>query len=163
MEEILVKPGDVVVTNFTGYQHWSLVSDKVCDQGKFMLISATERNSTVQEEPWSVVTDGKHTYVAEVETAKPVTKMLADARSQIGKWTYSLTDNNCEHFVKWATGLKITSTQVKAGVGGGIVGAGMVAALSENPKLAKFLFGALFVGGLAVFASRAVEKSKENS
>ena len=159
MKRLEVMPGDVVVSNFGMYQHWSLVSDRVCRSGKPMLISATKRNGTVREEPWDVVTDGKDTYVAEFSANYAVQDVLANARSQIGQWVYSITDRNCEHFVKWASGLKVSSSQVKAGVGGAVVGATVVAALAENPKLIKFLGGALVLGGLAVLAAKAVEKS----
>lgn len=52
--------GDIVVSNFDVYQHWSLVSDSLCEKGLPMLISATKRNGTVQEESWDVVTQGKY-------------------------------------------------------------------------------------------------------
>jgi hypothetical protein len=158
MNEIIVRPGDVVVTDFDFYQHWSLVTDRLCQQGKYMLISATSRNGTVKEEPWDVVTQGKHTYVADIETNKSVSNILSDARAQIGEWVYSVTSNNCEHFVKWSTGLKVTSKQVIAGTGGALVGVALVKDLSENPKFVKFLFGALIIGGVAIALTKASEK-----
>ncbi|MDY0208342.1 MAG: lecithin retinol acyltransferase family protein [Pseudomonas sp.] len=151
-------PGDVVVTDFTGYQHWSLVSDKLCEQGKPLLISATKRNGTVREEPWDTVTLGKETYVADVSYARPISEVLAMARSQIGQWRYSLTSNNCEHFVKWVAGLEVSSKQVVSGVAGALVGATAVGLIAEKPTTAKFLGGALLLGGLAVIASKASEK-----
>ncbi|HDY7489309.1 TPA: lecithin retinol acyltransferase family protein [Vibrio vulnificus] len=153
-----LNPGDIVVSNFGVYQHWSLVSDSLCEKGLPMLISATQRNGTVQEESWEVVTKGKHTYPAKVTYDRPVPEVLELARSQIGKWKYSLTDRNCEHFAKWATGLKMSSTQVVAGATGAVLGASLVGLCSENPKFAKFLGGALALGGLAVLATKAVEK-----
>ena len=158
MKELTVKPGDVVVTNFGLYQHWSLVTDKICEFGNYMLISATQRNGTVQEEPWHVVTDGKETYVAQVQPIHSIQHVLRKARSEIGSWKYSVATNNCEHFVKWASGLEVTSTQVKAGVVGALVGVTAVAKLSENPKALKFLGGALAIGGLAVLSAKAVER-----
>ena len=153
-----LNPGDIVVSNFGVYQHWSLVSDSLCEKGLPMLISATQRNGTVQEESWEVVTKGKHTYPAKVTYDRPVPEVLELARSQIGKWKYSLADRNCEHFAKWATGLKMTSTQVVAGTSGAFLGASLVGLCSEKPKFAKFLGGALALGGLAVLATKAVEK-----
>ncbi|MDF9401348.1 lecithin retinol acyltransferase family protein [Vibrio sp. 1180_3] len=150
--------GDIVVSNFGVYQHWSLVSDSFCEKGLPMLISATKRNGTVQEESWDVVTQGKHTYPAEVTYDRSVPEVLELARSQIGKWKYSLTDRNCEHFAKWATGLKVSSTQVVAGTAGAVLGAGLVGLCSENPKFAKFLGGAVALGGLAVLVTKAIEK-----
>jgi len=153
-----VKPGDVVVTNFGIYQHWSLVTDKYCNLLKPMLISATKRNGTVQEEPWDVVTGGEYTYVVDAKHKKTITEVLRLARSQIGNWSYSVADNNCEHFVKWSTGLKISSTQVKNGVGGLALGAAIVGIVSEKPTALKFLGGALLVAGIAVAVTKAVEK-----
>lgn len=152
------KPGDVVVTNFTGYQHWSLVSDKLCELGRPLLISATKRNGTVSEEPWDTVTQGKETYVADVSYARPVSEVLAMARAQIGQWKYSVTLNNCEHFVKWVAGLEVSSKQVVAGVTGAVAGVTAVGLIAEKPTVAKFLGGAVLLGGLAVLASKANKK-----
>lgn len=163
MNNLVVQAGDVVVTQFGLYQHWSIVSDRLCALGKNMLISATKRTGTVQEEPWDDVTQGKHTYAAISNTEKSIPKILSDARSQIGKWAYSLTDNNCEHFVKWSSGLKVSSSQVNAGVGGLVVGGVAVAALAENPKVMKIVGGAVLLAGLAIMLSKAVEKKAEVS
>lgn len=160
MNNLTVQAGDVVVTQFGVYQHWSIVSDRVCSLGKNMLISATKRTGTVLEESWDDVTKGKHTYVAVSNSDKSTTQILSDARSQIGCWVYSVTDNNCEHFVKWSSGLKVSSRQVKAGVGGAAVGAVAAAALAENSKTMKIVGGAVLMGGLAVMASKAVKKTQ---
>lgn len=160
MEKMNVKAGDIVVSDFGVYQHWSVVSDALCEKGLPMLISATKRNGTVEEEPWNIVTQGKYTYPAEVTYDRPVSEVLRLARLKIGDWKYSLADNNCEHFAKWATGLKVSSTQVVAGATGAVLGASLVGLCSENPKFAKFLGGAIALGGLAVLASKAVEKKE---
>lgn len=158
MNYVEVKAGDVVVTQFGMYQHWSIVSDKLCSLGKHMLISATKRNGTVQEESWDAVTQGKDTYVATCESNKTVNQILSDARSQIGEWVYSLTDRNCEHFVKWSSGLKISSSQVNMAIGGTVLGGAAVLALSEKPTFAKLLGGGLALGGLALLMSKATEE-----
>jgi hypothetical protein len=163
MKNLVVQAGDVVVTQFGIYQHWSLVSDRFCSLGKNMLLSATKRTGTVQEESWDDVTQSKHTYVAISNSEKSIPQILSDARSQIGNWIYSVEDNNCEHFVKWSSGLKVSSSQVKAGVGGAAVGAVAVAALAENPKAIKILGGAVLLGGIAVMLSKAIEKKDEVS
>lgn len=155
---IYPKPGDVVVTDFTGYQHWSLVSDKLCELGKPLLISATKRNGTVSEEPWDTVTHGKETYVADINYLRPVSEVLALARSQIGQWWYSITSSNCEHFVKRVAGLEVSLKQVISGVAGAAIGATAVGLIAERPTAAKFLGGALLLGGLAVLVSRADKK-----
>lgn len=152
------KPGDVVVTNFGIYQHWSIVSDKLCSLGKPYLISATKRNGTVHEEPWDAVTQGEETYVADVSYSRSASEVLAKARSQVNQWRYSVGTNNCEHFAKWATGLEVSSRQVVAGVTGAAVGAAAVGLIAEKPTTAKFLGSAMLLGGLAVFASKASKK-----
>jgi hypothetical protein len=76
MNNLVVQAGDVVVTQFGIYQHWSLVSDRLCSLGKNMLISATKRTGTVQEESWDDVTQGKHTYVAVSNTEKSISQIL---------------------------------------------------------------------------------------
>jgi hypothetical protein len=42
-----------------------------------MLISATKRTGTVQEEPWDDVTQGKHTYIAVSNTEKSIPQILS--------------------------------------------------------------------------------------
>jgi len=163
LKTINVKPGDVVVSDFGVYQHWSIVTDRVCSDGSPMLISATKRNGTVQEEPWSEVTQGNKTYVANTQFSKSILDVLTDARSQIGSWSYSVTSNNCEHFVKWATGLKVSSTQVKAGVAGAGAGIALVGLCSENPKFVKFLGWSVVLGGLAVLGAKALEKPDQTT
>ncbi|WP_415886594.1 lecithin retinol acyltransferase family protein [Neptuniibacter sp. QD37_6] len=162
MEDINVKPGDIIVTNYGTYQHWSLVSDRIGADNKLMLISATKRLGTVAEEMWDTVVKGKKTYVVDTQLTTPVQDIIERARSQIGLWKYSLTSKNCEHFVKWAAGAEVTSTQVKAFGTGALLGVAGVAALSEDPKLVKFLGGALLLGGVAVMATRALEKPINN-
>ncbi|MDD1794794.1 lecithin retinol acyltransferase family protein [Enterovibrio makurazakiensis] len=159
MNTLSVKPGDIVATDFGLYEHWSIVTDKLCDQGLYMLISATKRNGTVIEEPWNVVTQGKKTIVSNVSSLNTIDEMLQKARTQIGRWKYSVTDNNCEHFVTWASGAKVTSNQLASGLTGGTVGAGLVAACSENPTALKLLGGFVLGVGIGVAASKITNKS----
>jgi hypothetical protein len=158
MKIMEVHAGDIVVSDFGVYQHWSIVSDVIGSNGFPKLISATKRNGTVQEESWDVVTQGKRTYVANVERERSVQEILKLARSKIGTWVYSVTDHNCEHFAKWASGLKVSSTQVVAGTSGAILGATIVGFYSEKPKAAKILGGAVLLAGLAVLASKATQQ-----
>ena len=147
MKEIVVQPGDVVASDFGAYQHFSIVSDRVCSMGKYMLISASKRTGTVKEEPFDIATNGKRTYTADVKTTLSAREILFNARNQIDKWKYSVTDSNCEHFINWALGLTVTSRQVVAGVSGATAGAMLVATLSENPKMIKILGSAVAIGG----------------
>ena len=141
MKQMVVQPGDVVVTDFNfgpaPYQHWSLVSDRRCKKGRYMLISATDRTGTVREESWDVVTQGKKTYVTDIQFKISPSELLDRARSQIGLWDYSVRSKNCEHFIKWVGGLKVSSAQVINGVGAGIASVAAVAALAEKPTALK--------------------------
>ncbi|WP_417446395.1 lecithin retinol acyltransferase family protein [Kangiella sp.] len=155
-----LKAGDIIVSDFGFYQHWSIVSDTFCDKGIPMLISATERNGTVKEEPWDIVTQGKHSYPIQARYIIPVNVALSLAKSQIGKWKYSVISSNCEHFVRWATRLNVSSTQVIAGTSGVAAGLLLVALFAKNPKLLKYLGGAVAIGAFAVLNSRATIKSE---
>jgi hypothetical protein len=159
MEKLKVNVGDIIVTNFIGYQHWSIVSDRICPQGVPLLISAPDRNGTVKEESWDVVTQGKKTYVADVSKSYNVQKTLDNARSQIGKWNYSIATNNCEHFVKWSSGINVTSTQVVAGVGGAVASALIINKICENPKLIQVLGASIAIAGLAILLTRPKKKN----
>ena len=125
-----------------------------------MLISATKRTGTVKEEAWDDVTNGKYTYVANIDTDRTVSDILANARSQIGSWNYSVTENNCEHFAKWSNGLEVTSKQVTSGVVGAAVGGAIVASVAEKPTTMKVFGGALFAATLAVLGSKVSEKKE---
>ncbi|OQX39137.1 MAG: hypothetical protein B0D91_02295 [Oceanospirillales bacterium LUC14_002_19_P2] len=158
----LVKPGDIVVTNFPPlYQHWSLVTDRVCPNGRYMLISATDRNGTVKEETWDAVTQGKHTYIADFSYGIPLTDALVRARSQIGQWKYHLKNRNCEQFISWVFTGSLTSKQVTMAVGGAALGAAAVGVLAKKPTFAKFLGAAVLLGGLGLVAARADKKEPE--
>ena len=154
----VIKPGDVVVTNCGLYQHWSLVTDRVCDSGKPMLISASGRTGTVREECWDTVIQDKFTYVVDIEFKEPLSEVLKNARSQIGQWAYSTTSKNCEHFVKWVSGLEVTSSQVTAGISGAAVGATLVGLFSENPGFIKYLGGACVLASFAILSAKAMPK-----
>lgn len=158
MKGIKVNPGDVVVTKFGLYEHWSLVSDRVCERGKPMLISATQRNGTVQEESWDKTTENKPTSVVSIGSIKETVDVLRDARSMIGEWQYSLTSQNCEHFVKWALGLKVESVQVKNVVAAGLFGLAM-AYIFKRPKLVT----TALVAGVALASTTALNKSSAES
>lgn len=155
-------PGDIVITNFGFYQHWSIVTDRICSKGYPMLISATKRNETVKEEEWDVVTQGCYTYILDYECSIPLQDILQRARSQIGVWGYEVANRNCEHFAKWATDQKVSSAQVVSAIGGAAVGAGLVKLISEQPNALKYLGGALAVAGIAVYTTRAIEKKINN-
>jgi hypothetical protein len=150
-----VKPGDFVVTQFSGYEHWSLVSDRLCEAGKYMLISATKRTGTVLEEAWDIVTGGKKTGVATINHTLSIDELLARARSQIGVWKYSVVNKNCEHFSNWAANQKVTSKQVVYALTTATIVTTAYTLISEKPKWA------LGIGilGLGLWAGTQLGKS----
>ncbi|RYU40131.1 hypothetical protein ERW49_19040 [Aliivibrio finisterrensis] len=160
-----ILPGDFLVTDFNfgpfPYQHWSLVSDKKCSNGYYMLISASERTKTVQEESVEIVTQGGNTYKANIIPNISVEEIILNAREQIGVWKYSVTDRNCQHFVNFVSGLGLTSEQVKVGMAAGIVGGLATTFLSEKPTWYKILGVAVACAGIGVAGSKATAKKED--
>ncbi|MGF1805846.1 lecithin retinol acyltransferase family protein [Aliivibrio sifiae] len=156
MDMLDVAPGDLIKSNFGGYDHWSIVSDSLCENGKFKLISATKRNGTVKEEEWDVVVNDKYTVVSNVESKYSPCETIANARSQIDSWKYSLFNNNCEDFVYWASGINISSKQVVGSVTGATIGTAAVALFSDKPTSSKLLFG----GAIGLFFGLLVGRDK---
>ena len=160
MNALNAKPGDIIVSQFNMYQHYSIVSDQLCESGTNMLISATKRNGTVREERWEVVTQGKRSYIVNVKADLAPSIVIDNARAMINKWRYCLTSNNCEHFANWAIGLSKHSTQVAASTGVGFTVASLIAMASDKPNLAKvFGLGALLGCG-ALLLAKAKEKKR---
>ena len=60
--------------------------------------------------------------------------------------------------MKWSAGLKVSPSQVKAGVGGAVAGVALVGVVSENPKLYKYVGIGLLAAGLGVLIVKAVER-----
>jgi len=162
MTELDVKPGNIVVTIFgPKLLHWSIVSDKLCDFGRYMLISASSRTKTVQEEPQHIVTKGKYSYVVAETVTISVSERLSKARAHIGEWKYSLLNRNCGDFVNEVTGLNFTSQVTAGAVGaaaGVAIGSAAAALLSEEEHFikenkGKIALGGLLLAGLAVWAA----------
>ncbi len=77
------------------------------------LISLSRRRGAVTEEPWNeVIGTRPWRYATELEGSLAPHQILARARSKVGAHGYSLLERNCEHFVRWAAGLKVESKQV---------------------------------------------------
>ncbi len=124
----LSKTGHIVISDFGFYNHYSIISDRIGDDGQPMLISLTERNGTVKEENWTTATQGRPTKLFNTDGPLSPSKALQRARSQIGKVNYSLFSCNCEHFARWAYGLPVESKQIV----GGVVGAGLGYAVARS-------------------------------
>ncbi|MCF6441061.1 hypothetical protein L1077_16615 [Pseudoalteromonas luteoviolacea] len=54
--------------------------------------------------------------------------------------------------------MKLSSSQVTAGIGGALLGGLSVAALSENPTFIKVLGGAVLLGSVAVATAKPLKK-----
>ncbi|BAX55236.1 hypothetical protein FA893_16220 [Photobacterium damselae subsp. piscicida] len=158
-----VQPGDIVAVDFGRYDHWALVSDKVCHQGKRMLISATKRNGTVMEETWDEVTQGQKVVLSKLHCHNDVSGSLEKARSQIGVWQYSVYKRNCEHFIYWVLSDKLRSKQVIGGVSGAVLGAIGVVTLSKKPSVLKVLGGAWAGLTSGVILAKASNKTRKKS
>ncbi|MCD9525508.1 lecithin retinol acyltransferase family protein [Photobacterium carnosum] len=153
-----VKSGDIVVSNFDLYEHYSVVSDEISTDGKPFLISATKRNGTVKEEPWDIATQGKYTYISDKKSNLSRTDILNNARSQIGKWHYSVRSSNCEHFSNWCLGLKVSSTQVVGASTGAVGGALLVKCCVDDPKPLDYIFAGTAGFFFGLFCSKAQPK-----
>jgi 5,10-methenyltetrahydromethanopterin hydrogenase len=157
-------PGDILVTDFNfglvPYQHWSLVSNKKCKNGFYMLISASERTGTVEEEPIDVVTQGANTYKADLKFLLPVDEVIANAREFIGDWKYSVSKRNCQHFINLVAGLGLTSSQVKAAATLGTLSGIATVLLSDKPSWFKILGFTVAGAAIGVAGSKAVAKGE---
>ncbi len=135
--QTLFNPGDIVAVDCVTYTHYAIVSDHMGPDFKPMLISASSRTGTVREEVWSRVITGEtikhHPKPKSIDSAT----VLVNARSQIGRWTYSLANRNCEHFVNWCSGFGFSSKQVKWGGALGLVAALATLLLSEDKRALK--------------------------
>ena len=127
------KAGSIVATSFSAlgclpYEHFSIVSDKVGEDGFPMLISARKKTGTVREELWTVVTGGNETRLVErTYDCMKASQVLVKARAMINKWEYSVESRNCEHFVSLVISGHLSSKQIKYGFAGGTLGVVAVA------------------------------------
>jgi hypothetical protein len=141
-------PGDVLAVFCTAYTHYSIISDQQGLDNKPMLISASNRTGTVREEVWSNVVGTAKVKVHPKPENIATSVVLENARSQIGSWTYSLKDQNCEHFVNWCSGLGLNSKQVRnAALAGGLL-AFATALIAKDGRVIKTSIA--LVGGAAL-------------
>lgn len=138
-------PGSIVAINCGSFTHYALVSDTLGYDGFPKLIGASNRTSTVREESWTNIIAGQAYKVIDNPGHLSVYQVLSRARSAIDKWKYSVLDNNCEHFVNWASGLPKKSKQVASAIGWAATLATLTYVLSEDNRTLKTLL-ALGVG-----------------
>jgi hypothetical protein len=96
------------------FEHFAVISRHSISENP-TLIALSMSQGRVTEEPWSIVVGrSRWRYATELEGILPPQQILARARATIGTHGYDLHKRNCEHFVRWATGNKVESKQVKA-------------------------------------------------
>lgn len=106
-------PGTVIAVWVGPIQHVGVVSDRMHGSHP-NVISNSHRAGRVIEEPLPVFAGGRPVNVVGYLGNLSPQKVLQRARSRIGE-TWDLFWN-CEHFVKWAHGLRPRSPQLVAGV-----------------------------------------------
>nr|XP_033811159.1 phospholipase A and acyltransferase 2-like [Geotrypetes seraphini] len=110
------KLGDLIEISRFGYQHWAIYigdgyvihlappSEYADDAGSSSLMSVLTEWAEVRKDPLSLVV-GRNFYCVnnkydEKYTPYPVNKIIQRAKEMVGeRLPYSLTSNNCEHFV----------------------------------------------------------------
>lgn len=119
-----ILPGTVLAVAVGPIEHVGIVTDQTRD-GFPTVISNSHRAGRVVEEPLpTFVSGGEPRIVGYLGKLSPV-EVLRRARSLIGtKW--KLLSWNCEHFVRWAHGLKPTSPQLVISIGLILVAAAVV-------------------------------------
>lgn len=145
-----LKPGDLIMTNFGSYWHFSIVTDGKCREGKWQLISATARTGTVEEEPYDDVVRGRPTQLTPNQPALRANKIIASARSQVGIWKYCPITRNCEHFANWVSGFEVTSQQTRNAVFGAILAGTLTGMVARRPNPALLIGAALIGGGICL-------------
>lgn len=100
-------PGEVLAFKKGPFTHYLIVSER----GSAIFNSLTFGGKVV-EKPLPEVLDRRNWWSIGYPGALPFNEVIRSARSQIGKpWA---PWNNCEHFYKWAHGLKPESKQWQA-------------------------------------------------
>jgi len=112
-------PGTVVSVMAGPIEHFGIVSDLEIG-GMPCIISNSRRSGQVAEEPVNVFADGKTMKIHGYPSRRTPAAVIACARSQLGK-AYNLVSWNCEHFIRWAHGLKVESPQLRIAVVTGLV------------------------------------------
>ncbi|SOH92720.1 Lecithin retinol acyltransferase [Monaibacterium marinum] len=107
---------------------------------------------TVTEEPYHNVVRGRPTCLAPQQSSLPTNTILKRARSKLGKWQYQLLSANCEHFTNWATGLNVSSRQVKSTLSGAAIAGVATAVFVKEPSF-KMLLTMTVIGGLTGLAA----------
>lgn len=104
--------GHVISVNYLFFEHVGLISGRVM-RGEPSVISFSQAANGFCEQPLSEFVNGRAYKLKGYLGNLPVGEVLHRAFSLIKK-PYSLIDFNCEHFVRYAHGIKIESPQMQA-------------------------------------------------
>uniref|UniRef100_A0A8C4WJT2 LRAT domain-containing protein n=1 Tax=Gopherus evgoodei TaxID=1825980 RepID=A0A8C4WJT2_9SAUR len=110
LQQVEPKPGDLIEISRFGYRHWALyvgygyVIHLVTRTGFSSLMSVVADKAVVRKEPlWAVVKDDDYWVNNKHDRKLPrrsVDQIIQEAESLVGKtMPYSVTSENCEHFV----------------------------------------------------------------
>lgn len=108
-----LKPGTVVAVAVGPIDHVGIVTDRIVN-GYQTVISASQKIGHVAEEVLPEFSNGQMVRVLGYLGKLAPMVVLRRARSMLGK-TWRLFSWNCEHFVRWAHGLRPTSPQLIKG------------------------------------------------
>jgi len=111
-----LRVGEIIgVRKFGFVEHVGLVTESGT------VVANSMRNSGVIEQSLAEFSDGEEVTRLGYPSDLPASIVVARARRRLGaRW--SLLNSNCEHFVRWAHGLKPTSPQLVGMIGLVVVG-----------------------------------------
>lgn len=113
--------GTVVRVSHGWYDHVALVGDRVV-RGERTVFSFSAKAGGIVEEPYSVFASGREVSIDGYLGGLPSETVMQRARLKRGQG-YSWTEFNCEHFVRYAHGVRVESPQLrKFALLGGVVG-----------------------------------------
>ena len=104
-------PGTVVSMMVGPIEHFGIVSDQLIG-GVPHIISNSKRTGLVCEEPVSIFANGQNLKTYDFSGTLNPSAVVSRARTKIGS-AYDLIGWNCEHFIRWALGMKVESPQLR--------------------------------------------------
>lgn len=149
----LPKAGAHLVTSRTGYTHHGIhIGDGVVIH--YSGLATGMQSGPVEETDLQTFSAGKDFQVRTYKNAHTLDEIVRRARSRIGESSYSVFNNNCEHFCLWCVVGEHTSPQVDTATWvsapsvGAMVGLGARAAVAASGTVVG-LSGAGVMSGLA--------------
>jgi len=146
---VKLQPGDILYVNRGIYKHYGVYTG----DGKvihFAPLAGTEinaENAVIHETTLkNFLKDGTLSIDKKIKAITSRRKIVERARSQIGKKSYNLAFNNCEHFAHWCKTGVCESNQVHSVIDIVVEGVAYTAELingSDNPKHGKRLLSKL--------------------